>query len=185
MNHLNNPWCSVTISQESKNLIKKSFDQHVGCSMVKQPIKGLQVQLVLIFVSLTFIVAFGFLGTEHVFALIADPHIYTNDSKPYGVPYDQWAQHWWKWSQSIPEPIHPREHPSEQNCKVAQQGPVWFLADLLSGTQQRSCTVPATKSIFVPLVGGFCGSDSAGVTDNASLRQCAISGDNYATMRDS
>lgn len=139
--------------------------------------------LVLIFVILTFVLTFGYSGTHHTYALVADPRIYTNDTKPYGVPYDHWAQLWWNWSQSIPEPIHPREHPSEQTCKVAQHGPVWFLADLLSGTQQRSCTIPASKSIFVPLVGGFCGSDSAGVTDDTSLRQCAISGDNYATMQ--
>ena len=69
--------------------------------------------------------------------------------------YNQWPSKWWQWTQSIPEPMHPHEHPFEQNCKVEQQGPVWFLADLHSGRQDRTCTKPASKLILVSLVDGF------------------------------
>jgi hypothetical protein len=136
------------------------------------------------FVGLIFILTLCFSSSSHlVFAGGEDPRIYSKDSTPYGIPYNQWLSKWWQWTQSIAEPVHPREHPSEQNCKVAQQGPVWFLADLLSGRQERTCTIPASKSILAPLVVGFCGADSPGVTDDNSLRQCAIVGNDYATMQ--
>ena len=136
------------------------------------------------FAPLLFILALCFSNsTQIVFADTTDLRIYSTNSGPYGIPYNQWASKWWQWTQSIPEPVHPREHPSEQNCKVAQQGPVWFLADLLSGRQERSCTIPASKAILVSLVGGFCGADSPGVTNDDSIRQCAAAGDNYATIQ--
>jgi hypothetical protein len=138
--------------------------------------------VLIIFAALIFMFVFYF-SSQLVFADVADPRIYTNNTQPYGIPYNQWAAKWWQWTQSIPGPVHPRDHPSEQNCKIAQQGPVWFLADLLNGTQGRACTIPASKSIFVSLVGGFCGSDSPSVTNNESLRQCAVDGDNYATVQ--
>jgi hypothetical protein len=120
---------------------------------------------------------------QFIFAQNENPEIYTKDSKPYGIPYSEWMSKWWQWSQSISGAIHPREHPTEQNCKVSQQGPVWFLADLLSGKQERTCTIPAGKAILVPLIGGFCGADSSGVKNDNDIRSCAMAGDDYATMQ--
>jgi hypothetical protein len=149
-------------------------------SIQKSPFQSVFAGLV----GLIFILVLNFLSGSHLAsAEVTDPRVYSTNSAPYGIPYNQWPSKWWQWTQSIPEPVHPREHPSEQNCKVGQQGPVWFLADLLSGRQERTCTIPASKSILVSLVGGFCGADSPGVTDDNSLRQCAKAGDDYATMQ--
>jgi hypothetical protein len=134
-------------------------------------------------IGIIFFVGFYTSNNQYTLAQNGSPEIYSKDSKPHGIPYNQWISKWWQWSQSIPGSVHPREHPSEQNCKVSQQGPVWFLADLLSGKQERTCTVPTGKSILVALVGGFCGADSAGVKNDEDLRHCATAGDDYASMK--
>jgi hypothetical protein len=136
-----------------------------------------------IIIGISIFLGFYISNSQFVLAQNGSPEIYTKDSKPYGISYSEWISKWWQWSQSIPGTVHPREHPSEQNCKVSQQGPVWFLADLLNGKQERTCTIPSGKAILVPLVGGFCGADSAGVKNDNDLRNCATAGDDYATMQ--
>jgi hypothetical protein len=133
--------------------------------------------------AIIFFLGFYISNNQLTVAENGSPEVYAKDSKPYGIPYNQWISKWWQWSQSIPGSMHPREHPSEQNCKVSQQGPVWFLADLLNGKQDRTCTIPSGKSILVPLIGGFCGSDSAGISNDDDLRHCAMAGDDYASMQ--
>jgi hypothetical protein len=87
----------------------------------------------------------------------------------------------------IPSAEHPRDHPSPQTCTIHQSGSVWFLADLLSGRQERTCTIPTGKSILVPLLTGNC--DADGTTPGApasesdpALRKCAMAGDEYGTI---
>jgi hypothetical protein len=133
--------------------------------------------------AIIFFLSFYNSNNHLILAENGSPEIYARDSKPYNISYNEWISKWWQWSQSIPSSVHPREHPSEQNCKVSQQGPVWFLADLLNGKQERTCTIPSGKSILVPLVGGFCGADSAGVGNDDEMRNCAMSGDDYASMK--
>jgi hypothetical protein len=147
----------------------------LGPALLKAMLLGSSVLIVLL--------GFNISSAHLAVAQTESPEIYTKDSKPYNIPYNEWISRWWQWSQSIPGSVHPREHPTEQNCKISQEGPVWFLADLLSGKQERTCTIPSGKAILVPLVGGFCGADSAGVRNDNDLRNCAMAGDDYASMQ--
>ncbi|HEY6883642.1 MAG TPA: hypothetical protein VI278_06350 [Nitrososphaeraceae archaeon] len=116
-----------------------------------------------------------------------NPGIYSKDSNPSGVSYGGWIAKWWLWTMGIPSGEHPRDHFSQQTCSVHQSGPVWFLADLLSGKQERTCTIPAGKAILVPMLTGNC--DADGTTPGApasesdpALIQCAIAGDQYGVI---
>src|ERR687890_718622 len=75
-----------------------------------------------------------------------NPGIYSTNSAPYGISYQQWIAKYWQWDYSVPKDQHPLDDYTPEKCANVQQGPVWFLSESLSGTQERTCTIPAGKS---------------------------------------
>ncbi|MBP0595684.1 hypothetical protein J8I87_39825 [Paraburkholderia sp. LEh10] len=100
-----------------------------------------------------------------------------------GNTYGDWSTVWWQHMTSIPfDPT--------TNCGYGQSGPVWFLAESPSGkgAQSLSCTVPAGKAIFVPIINVECSTlekppfstspngmpnGNFGCADEESCRRCA------------
>lgn len=116
-----------------------------------------------------------------------NPGIYSKDSSPFGVPYQEWLKRWWQWNMGLPSAEHPRDHYTPSRCTMNQNGPVWFLADLLSGKEERTCSMPSGRAILVPLLTGNC--DADGTTPNApasesdpSLIQCAKAGNEHGAI---
>lgn len=83
-----------------------------------------------------------------------NPGLFSKNSSPYGIPYQQWISKWWQWNMEIPTAQHPRDNYGPEKCAVNQRGPVWFLPDILEGKEERTCTIPTTKAILVPLLTG-------------------------------
>lgn len=78
-------------------------------------------------------------------------------------PYRDLSIEWWQWATSIPTPVNPVDDTTGKDCMVGQRGDVWFLAGTtLGGNVTRSCTVPADKQIFFPIVNSL-GWNSPGV----------------------
>ena len=75
--------------------------------------------------------------------------LYGVDEQPFGKTYEQWAQTWWEWALTIPKAENPI---LDGPCEGYQMGDVFFLAGNAGGTSERSCTVPAGKAIFFPIV---------------------------------
>lgn len=98
-----------------------------------------------------------------VYADELNPGIYSLDSKPFDVSYDEWVARWWNWTAGIPMNQHPRDF-EDRPCDVQQSGQVWFLPDTLTGSLERECTVPFGKAIFVPIITG-----EMSVAEDASL----------------
>jgi hypothetical protein len=80
-------------------------------------------------------------------------------SAPAGRTYGQWAAGFWQWVLGVPannRQTHPRINPlmdsTGEQCADHQIGDVWFLAGSWIGSVNRSCTIPAGKSLFVPLI---------------------------------
>jgi hypothetical protein len=111
-----------------------------------------------------------------------NPGVYSKDSAPYGIPYGVWLAKWWNWTVSIPSDQHPRDNYTPEKCQVNQQGPVWFLADQLGGREERTCTIPATKSIFIPLLVGECEYSTPEIKSDDDLRHCASAGNEYGVI---
>ncbi|NAL78697.1 hypothetical protein [Nitrososphaera sp. AFS] len=111
-----------------------------------------------------------------------NPLLYSTNSSPYGIPYQQWAEKWWQWSFSIPQEDHPRQNNTASNCARGQSGPVWFLADSLSGTVQRTCVIPTGKSILVGLLTGECDRSDPTLHNDQDVRQCATEGNDYGVI---
>jgi hypothetical protein len=60
---------------------------------------------------------------------------------------------WWKWAMSSPDDVNPVRDTSGIHCDTGQQGKVWFLAGGLGTSPiRRSCTIPAGKYIFFPVI---------------------------------
>jgi hypothetical protein len=108
--------------------------------------------------------------------------VYPKDSSPFGVPYKDWITRWWQWNVGIPSSQHPRDHYTAEKCTVNQNGSVWFLPDILTGKEERPCTIPEGKAIMVPLVTGECDTSETESHSDADLRQCSMEGQEYAAI---
>jgi hypothetical protein len=111
-----------------------------------------------------------------------NPGVFSKDSAPYDIPYGEWLAKWWQWSFSIPTAQHPRDAYTPEKCAINQKGPVWFLADQLGGREERTCTIPAGKAIFVPLLVGECDYSIPDVKSDEALRRCAMAGNEHGVI---
>lgn len=127
------------------------------------------------------VVFLAFTGS-FVMADSINPGVYAKDSAPYGIPYGVWLAKWWNWTSSIPSDQHPRDNYTPEKCQANQQGPVWFLADQLGGREERTCTIPAGKSIFIPLLVGECEYSTPDIKSDDDLRRCASEGNEYGVI---
>lgn len=112
-----------------------------------------------------------------------NPGVYSKESSPFGIPYSEWIHRWWQWNTGTPASIHPRDNFTEQKCTSNQNGPVWFLPDILTGKEERTCSIPAGKAIIVPLLTGDCHNDGTPpIMNDDELRKCAKEGDEFGAI---
>ncbi|HET7403517.1 MAG TPA: hypothetical protein VFJ62_17095 [Usitatibacter sp.] len=85
-------------------------------------------------------------------AAIADPLV------PLNVPVEDrtqemWSARWWMWAASFRNGTGPISDLTGDYCNMRQEGGVFFLAGTFgSRPVHRTCTVPAGKHLFFPLV---------------------------------
>ncbi len=86
-----------------------------------------------------------------------NPGILPPQSSPNDKTYGEWAAAWWQWAVSIPAANNPLSDTTGQFAAVGQEGPAWFLAGVwgAQGPVERTCTVPAGKMFFFPIVNIF------------------------------
>lgn len=138
-----------------------------------------------LFPVLLLVFAIVFLTSQIVLSVYAQGNntaVYSKDSTPFGVPYKDWITRWWQWNVGIPSSQHPRDNYTAEKCTVNQNGSVWFIPDILTGKEERICTIPEGKAILVPLIAGECdGSESQSQSD-ADLQQCSTAGDEFGAI---
>ena len=86
------------------------------------------------------------------FAKNPNPGVLPPHAGAYGMTYGEWSAAWWEWVTSFPADQNPLVPEVEVDCELGQAGPVWFIAGTTGGTAVRTCTVPAGKAIFFPIV---------------------------------
>ena len=109
--------------------------------------------------------------------------VYSTDSSPYGIPYQKWIERNWQWKYNIPTAQNPLNNYSPEKCAIGQHGPVWHLTELLSGTEKRTCTIPAGKSIFLPVLNGECDRSDTKTHNDQDLIHCASAGNEYGVIQ--
>jgi hypothetical protein len=129
---------------------------------------------------LGFLFAFGF-GVPLTFASSSqNPKVLPPQSHAFGKTYGGWSAAFWQWEYSLPIDHHPLFDTAD--CNAGQSGKVFFLGGTFTVTQNgitvtgvanRTCTIPAGKAIFFPIINGECSTlEGNGSTDQA-LRSCA------------
>jgi hypothetical protein len=67
--------------------------------------------------------------------------------------YEEQAQEWTQWALGQPQSTEsPIADETGAMCGNDQSGKVWYLAGTFSGPVERSCTIPAKRYLFFPLV---------------------------------
>lgn len=104
--------------------------------------------------------------------------VYSRDSKPFGVPYGEWPSKFWSWFIQFPKAENLRDHYTPEKCIIDQSAPVWFLPDNLVGDEERTCTIPSDRAIFLPILNGICWEDTADaiLMNDEQLKECATAG---------
>jgi hypothetical protein len=96
-----------------------------------------------------------------------NPGVHPPNSNPYGLSYGEWSAKWWQWILQIPAATNPNLDATGANCAEGQSGHVWFLAGSFGTLPPhivRDCTIPAGKSLLVPVLNQ---------ADGAALLDCA------------
>jgi hypothetical protein len=88
-----------------------------------------------------------------------NPGVLPVQSTAFGTTYGQWSARWWQWALSAPARDNPVLDTTGANCAVGQSGPVWFLAGDFGGRVSRTCTVPAGRALFFPIINHICAPD--------------------------
>ncbi|MDI3285319.1 hypothetical protein [Polyangium sp. 15x6] len=74
-----------------------------------------------------------------------------------GKTYGEWSAKWWKVMLAIPIDTNPTFDTTGANCGFGETADMFFLAGEGSGTAvTRTCTVPATKPLFFPIINVEC-----------------------------
>jgi hypothetical protein len=104
---------------------------------------------------------------------LGNPGILPPQSRAFGKTYGQWSGEFWKWEFSIPAVHHPLFDTAD--CGTGQSGKVFFLGGVFNdtGISTRSCTIPAGKAVFFPLINTECSILEGNGTTEAELRACA------------
>jgi hypothetical protein len=102
--------------------------------------------------------------------------VFTSDSMPFGRPYSHWVQDWWIWWDGIPNDKHPaKDYSDSERCSVMQDGPVWFLPDVLpaAGNLDYRCNIPVGKAILLPITTSNCDKGFNPDMTDSQLSECA------------
>jgi hypothetical protein len=96
------------------------------------------------------VVAIALMGTgaAATAAAASDSIVIPRQQESYG----QLGVLWWKWVLSIPAEQNPLFDTTGADCAVDQSGGRWFLVGSPGGSVTRSCTLPADKKIFFPII---------------------------------
>ena len=84
-----------------------------------------------------------------------ESHWIPADTAVEGISQAQWSARWWQWAGRFPDVNElPYRDPDGRRCAQYQEdGPVWFLAGTDGNFDAvRSCSIPAGKHLFVPLI---------------------------------
>jgi hypothetical protein len=130
---------------------------------------------------------FSFLAlsiNSSVWADSINPGVFSIDSKPYGLTYEQWGVKYWQWSVSLPKDKNPLNDNTGEKCASGQSGPVWFLTGIAGGgSVTRSCTIPNDKAILISVAGNSCSYlENPNYKTESELRNCAINGNRVSSL---
>ncbi len=85
----------------------------------------------------------------------AAPRTQASEQQPAADPA-RLAAEWWQWAGKRREGRDPVTDRTGRRCAQDQPDDVFFLAGTFGGAARRTCTVPAGRAIFVPVLNQVC-----------------------------
>jgi hypothetical protein len=123
-----------------------------------------------------------FLLCNHFPALAAEPDLAPPSDIISGKSQKEWSVLWWQWAGSFDHEDSPVADLNGEKCSARQAGEVWFLAGTY-GTKRtiRTCTVPAGKYLFFPLINYIVMPRRANLSSCAEVRRDAAAITNHVS----
>jgi hypothetical protein len=103
--------------------------------------------------------------------------VFQKDEVPFGKPYEDWVQDWWRWNAAIPgDPETTFAGVKENGCLINKEGPVAMLIDpAIGGQHHQKCEISSKQGILISGWSALCSSAVKG-NENKSinkLSECA------------
>jgi hypothetical protein len=84
--------------------------------------------------------------------------VYAPNENVLGMSYGDWSAAWWQYVLLFTNDVSPYSDRAGQYCNEGQGGPVFFLVGGPVNPTSRSCTIPAGKALFAPIINVECSS---------------------------
>ncbi len=84
--------------------------------------------------------------------------VYAPNENVLGMSYGDWSAAWWQYLLLFTNDVSPYLDTTGQYCNEGQGGPVFFLVGGPANPTIRSCTIPAGKALFAPIINVECSS---------------------------
>jgi hypothetical protein len=110
--------------------------------------------------------------------------VYAPNENVLGMSYGDWSAAWWQYLLLFTNDVSPFSDTTGLYCNEGQGGPVFFLMGGPVNPTIRSCTIPAGKALFAPIINVECSSlEGVGFQgrNDQEARACAAS---YADSTD-
>lgn len=110
------------------------------------------------------------------FAKNLNPGVLPPHSHAFGKTFGEWSAEWWRFVLSIPASENPLLDETGDKCGIGQSGRVWFLVGTWVGPIIRTCTIPSSKAIFLPIINVECSTVEGGdfyCSDEEECKDCA------------
>ena len=98
--------------------------------------------------------------------------VFQKDELPFGKPYEQWIQDWWRWTAAIPgDPETTFAGVKEDGCLINKTGSVAMLMDpAIGGTHHQKCEISSDQGILISGWGAQCDGSTKG-NENKSFKE--------------
>jgi hypothetical protein len=98
--------------------------------------------------------------------------VFQKNELPFGKPYEDWVQDWWRWNAAIPgDPETTFAGVKENGCLINKEGPVAMLMDpAIGGVHHQICEIRPNQGILIPAWSALCSGAVKG-SENKSFKE--------------
>jgi hypothetical protein len=98
--------------------------------------------------------------------------VFHKDELPFGKPYEDWVQDWWRWNAAIPgDPETTFAGVKENGCLINKEGSVAMLIDpAIGGVHHQRCEISSNQGILFPAWSALCSGALKG-NENMSFKE--------------
>ena len=98
--------------------------------------------------------------------------VFQKDEVPFGKPYEDWVQDWWRWNAAIPgDPETTFAGVKENGCLINKEGPVVMLIDpAIGGQHHQRCEISSNQGILISAWSALCSGAIKG-KENMSFKE--------------